>query len=226
MTPDNKAALDALNKILRGMRARNEEGSLELTNWIADNQSIFTTHAANTGELKYALDVIEHEVIKEADSYLKNRPEATPGFAQVIVDSWKMIKAALQRPEPSECQTCHGKGGWEESACGEGCCRSGVKCEDCNGTGSIALAPRQVDVEGLSSEIIKEFEECMFPACDATVRRTMHYLAQHNLLAAAPTQDLSKCPGCGGPADNGHDRCFPPSPYFCTKCETQDTKGE
>ena len=31
--------------------------------------------------------------------------------------------------------------------------------------------------------------------------------------------DLNKCPGCGGPADNGHDRCLPPSPYFCTKCD-------
>lgn len=27
-----------LDKILRGMRARNEQGSLELTNWIADNR--------------------------------------------------------------------------------------------------------------------------------------------------------------------------------------------
>ena len=31
-------------------------------------------------------------------------------------------------------------------------------------------------------------------------------------------QDLDKCPGCGGPADNGHDREMPPSPYYCTKC--------
>ncbi len=31
--------------------------------------------------------------------------------------------------------------------------------------------------------------------------------------------DLSTCPKCGGPADNGHDREFPPNPYFCTKCE-------
>lgn len=30
--------------------------------------------------------------------------------------------------------------------------------------------------------------------------------------------DLSRCPKCGGPADNGIDRCLPPSPYFCTKC--------
>lgn len=31
--------------------------------------------------------------------------------------------------------------------------------------------------------------------------------------------DLTKCPNCGGPADNGHDRCVPPNPYWCTKCE-------
>ena len=30
--------------------------------------------------------------------------------------------------------------------------------------------------------------------------------------------DLSKCPMCGGPADNGHDRNLPPNPYLCTKC--------
>lgn len=26
------------------------------------------------------------------------------------------------------------------------------------------------------------------------------------------------CPSCGGPADNGYDRCYPPNPYDCTKC--------
>ena len=30
--------------------------------------------------------------------------------------------------------------------------------------------------------------------------------------------DLSKCPSCGGPADNGHDREFPPNVYACTRC--------
>lgn len=34
---------------------------------------------------------------------------------------------------------------------------------------------------------------------------------------------LSTCPGCGGPADNGHDRCLPPSPYYCTKCEEKES---
>lgn len=32
--------------------------------------------------------------------------------------------------------------------------------------------------------------------------------------------DISKCPRCGGEADNGHDRCYPPNPYNCTKCES------
>ena len=35
--------------------------------------------------------------------------------------------------------------------------------------------------------------------------------------------DLTKCPNCGGEADNGHDRCMPPNVYFCTKCEQEDT---
>jgi hypothetical protein len=37
---------------------------------------------------------------------------------------------------------------------------------------------------------------------------------------AEPVQepDLSRCPQCNGPADNGHDRSIPPNPYLCTKC--------
>jgi hypothetical protein len=31
--------------------------------------------------------------------------------------------------------------------------------------------------------------------------------------------DLSRCSNCGGVADNGHDRCDPPSAYFCKRCE-------
>jgi hypothetical protein len=30
---------------------------------------------------------------------------------------------------------------------------------------------------------------------------------------------LGRCPQCGGPADNGHDRSVPPTPYLCTRCE-------
>lgn len=30
--------------------------------------------------------------------------------------------------------------------------------------------------------------------------------------------DLSNCPQCGGEADNGHDRCCPPTAYLCSRC--------
>ena len=34
--------------------------------------------------------------------------------------------------------------------------------------------------------------------------------------------DLNRCPSCGGPADNGHDKEMPPSPYFCRKCTKEN----
>jgi hypothetical protein len=44
------------------------------------------------------------------------------------------------------------------------------------------------------------------------------------LLALAETvsgddSDINVCPGCQGPADQGFDRCLPPSPYYCSKCD-------
>ncbi|TSE32968.1 hypothetical protein LCC91_07900 [Tepidimonas taiwanensis] len=35
---------------------------------------------------------------------------------------------------------------------------------------------------------------------------------------AETANDLTRCPNCGGPADNGHDREVPPNPYWCSKC--------
>lgn len=37
----------------------------------------------------------------------------------------------------------------------------------------------------------------------------------------SPEPDIDKCPGCGGEADNGHDRMHPPNPYFCSRCEPE-----
>jgi len=34
--------------------------------------------------------------------------------------------------------------------------------------------------------------------------------------------DLNKCPKCGGPADNGHDRCVPPNALWCSCCKDKD----
>lgn len=33
---------------------------------------------------------------------------------------------------------------------------------------------------------------------------------------------LNECPQCGGYADNGHDRCFPPNVYLCKKCQESE----
>lgn len=35
--------------------------------------------------------------------------------------------------------------------------------------------------------------------------------------------DLTKCPECGGAADNGHNRCYPPNAYYCSKCEAKES---
>ena len=51
---------------------------------------------------------------------------------------------------------------------------------------------------------------------------TMWFADEITALRAALAQqvepDLSRCPQCNGPADNGFDRSFPPSPYLCKKC--------
>lgn len=42
------------------------------------------------------------------------------------------------------------------------------------------------------------------------------------------SEDLSKCPQCGGDSDNGHDRCYPPTAFIkpcdlpCQKCGSDD----
>lgn len=36
--------------------------------------------------------------------------------------------------------------------------------------------------------------------------------------AGETVHDLSKCPQCGGAADNGHDRDYPPTAYLCSEC--------
>ena len=53
------------------------------------------------------------------------------------------------------------------------------------------------------------------PALIAEVRR----LRDMGVLGVVREDvDLDVCPDCGGPADNGHDRCVPPSPYLCARC--------
>ena len=51
----------------------------------------------------------------------------------------------------------------------------------------------------------------MRPQCESTIDALRERLAE-------TTDDLTRCPNCGGPADNGHDREVPPNPYWCSKC--------
>jgi len=51
--------------------------------------------------------------------------------------------------------------------------------------------------------------------CPSTTRQAIAAL-RAALAQAEP--ELSRCPQCNGPADNGFDRSFPPSPYLCKKC--------
>ena len=49
------------------------------------------------------------------------------------------------------------------------------------------------------------------PQCESTIDALRERLAE-------TADDLTRCPNCGGPADNGHDREVPPNPYWCSKC--------
>ena len=61
-----------------------------------------------------------------------------------------------------------------------------------------------------------------YPPFDDLIECTLcmaHARAAIEAMSVKP--DCSKCPKCGGPADNGNDRCVPPTPYYCSKCEQQ-----
>lgn len=51
----------------------------------------------------------------------------------------------------------------------------------------------------------------MRPQCEDAIAALRERLAE-------TVNDLTRCPNCGGPADNGHDREVPPNPYWCSKC--------
>lgn len=76
--------------------------------------------------------------------------------------------------------------------------------------------------KGLRDFLWQTLEHC--PERWATVDLIQEYIEeqviqQRDTPPKSPEVDLTKCPSCGGDADNGHDGCFPPNPYNCTKCE-------
>jgi len=78
-------------------------------------------------------------------------------------------------------------------------------------------------------------QECLSEAHGAVTENqsvTFWFDEALSTVDAALAQDLNACPNCGGPADQGHDRCYPPTAYLCSKCQptTEDcsavqTKG-
>ena len=79
-----------------------------------------------------------------------------------------------------------------------------------------------------------EREDIRIELADGTVITVSHgsgYESDYSVIVNEPTSqldrneewepDLDICPNCEGPADNGHDRCVPPSPYYCSKCEAE-----
>lgn len=63
--------------------------------------------------------------------------------------------------------------------------------------------------------------------CDAECDDDYGWITHWMPLPAPPEEDIepdiTKCPTCGGEADNGFDRCLPPSPYLCSKCDSNAT---
>ena len=47
-------------------------------------------------------------------------------------------------------------------------------------------------------------------------------LLDHYFGVEPEEQDISKCPQCGGSADNGFNREVPPCPYLCTECDPEE----
>ena len=67
----------------------------------------------------------------------------------------------------------------------------------------------------LTPETKKDFiKETYEELLDAVV-----YLRSELQLRKNKFIDNLTCPGCNGIPDNGFDRCDPPSPYYCTKCQ-------
>lgn len=64
------------------------------------------------------------------------------------------------------------------------------------------------------NELLKEGKKC---------DHKFHYFGDQKVrrcnLCNELEKDPNKCPKCGGEPDNGFDRCIPPNPYHCTRCE-------
>jgi hypothetical protein len=77
--------------------------------------------------------------------------------------------------------------------------------------------------EEMREQVLEVFERYKYAPQDRAYQAAYDEIrrmpARIGQKAGPHEPDLSKCPRCGGPADNGNDREHPPNPYVCTKCE-------
>lgn len=67
-------------------------------------------------------------------------------------------------------------------------------------------------------------ESCREKLCTRFCSCGCHAPIEPGCVACGKLDCLDHCPGCGGVADQGHDRCVPPSPYHCSKCDPPPEK--
>ena len=75
-------------------------------------------------------------------------------------------------------------------------------------------------IKPISAKYAKDDRTIYWQICSIQYKALKDTLKQLERVSTEQrrTQNGNTCPGCGGPADNGHDRSIPPNPYYCTKC--------
>ena len=155
------------------------------------------------------------EALDEIDDYEADNPPPTAGEKRPATDIQRIIRKAiaqeaLQRKGKEETnnnkemnklthQLFNGVRIFKEKESKEKVNLPGFQLDD--------KYPNSVDIKySFSVKDVAEAIQKMFTAI------------MHDPVLRESAPDLSKCPNCGGPADNGNDRCVPPNVYNCTKC--------
>lgn len=85
-----------------------------------------------------------------------------------------------------------------------------------------------LDLLGTAKEELEYAKHPDFGRPDVLIKRIEEEIPKlHNVEQKyTETFDLSRCPRCGGDADQGHDRCIPPNPYVCSKCQKKSEDAQ
>ena len=73
---------------------------------------------------------------------------------------------------------------------------------------------RQIDKDTYAQSALFELKRCFARLIDAA-----------RLLDGIERREPDTCPECGGPANCGSDREYPPNPYVCSECTRKGQKA-